>query len=217
MRGDLAGEFTALTEAPFRYEVLWICNGSDVDDAVGVDGSMARLIVFRPVHDPNGLVIAFRGARPQLDDGHANGFEADRACVLDYRHAEPGYRSARGHAHAGVCEYERLLNHVHDETPLRARGLVAWLKRYFVSRCLEHGPPSRILLVGLSLGASLAQVTPTLCNFPESPRPPVVMLRRPRLSACSLAPSHSPPPPLAFSRSLALPLAQPAVAAAHSL
>ena len=160
-RGLVNGKLSALLEAPFEYEVLRVANGGDGASTPTGVSSRSRAIVLRPMHDDEAMYIAFRGARPDaILSGHSPwpGFEADRDCILESCHADMRYQGSNGHAHGGIAEYERVLCHAHAEDgQVASRGLLAWLRQHIEMRNIQRKPPSKVVLVGLSLGGSLAQ------------------------------------------------------------
>ena len=157
-RGSVSGEVVPLLMQPFEYTVLFVANGGDGKSSANC---LSRAIVLAPKHDEDALFICFRGARPPAQVGGRSpwpGHEADRDCILSYRSAPadmkyPGAPDGST-AHSGVAKYEALLCGISGDEGAAGGidgGLIAWLREHLQKR------PTRILLIGLSLGGSLAQ------------------------------------------------------------
>ena len=158
----------------------------------GVFGDNGRALAFQPNHEPDTLVIAFRATRvnphamqkatmpnPQTNKQTANrnrnrripvatNTNADVKTVLCTNMVGAKWLPASARVHAGVLDYHFDIWGGDDHSARRV-GCGAGLLEFLSNAHRNGNFPQRVLLVGLSLGAALAQITALRLSLENSP------------------------------------------------
>jgi len=139
--GSLHTYETTLCEAgeqrvKFQYEVLSVFNG-DSDE-------LGKGVAYRPLHDPDRIIISFRAVR--VDALKFAGNELDVNSMLDRTFLQTNWLPRVARISRGICRHAGCIWSLGEEG-----GLAAWLARHCKEAKVVH-------FTGLSLAGALAQV-----------------------------------------------------------